>query len=184
MNEKTYRYWFIYLIPEVLQEKYIENIALYPKGAAILYGYTDKKELIQLWKSQRNKKIFRIKKEMISRGQVNYFADTYPDHYLELVEGKTRVSDGEIRQFKLAVTRTERIQTEMDLSFMIHTYLRRSYQTFPPYVYSRIFQSALTTLLYGAILYPHPEISDDSYEMMEEYDFLYQFVKKYQPLLN
>lgn len=184
MNDNTYRYWFIYLIPEVLQEKYIENTSLYPKGSAILYGYTDKKELIQLWKSQRKKEIFRIKKESIRRGDVNYLADNYPDQYLEIVEGKTRITDGEIRPFKLAVTRNERIHTEMDLSFMIHTYLRRSYQTFPPYVYSRIFQSALSILLYGAILYPQPDITDDCYEMMEEYDFLYQFVKKYQLLLN
>lgn len=181
-DEPRYTYWFIYLIPEYLQIKYITD--LIEQEGPQLYAYTDKKELIHLWKEQRNSKIFLIKKKKITKGDVHFITDNYRNYFLQLLEGKTRTTDGETRHYKLAVTIREKLSVETDTAFMMHTHIRRNRKWLPSYVYIPIIQEALSALLYDAELFPNEVIPNECYEMLEDYDYLFYFIRKYQPLLK
>ena len=181
-EESTYTYWFIYLIPEYLQTKYITD--LIEQEGPQLYAYTDKKELLHLWKEQRNQKIFLIKKKKITKADVHFITDMYRNQFLQVLEGKTRTIDGETRHYKLAVTIRERVSIETDTAFVMHTHIRRNRKWFPTVVYIPIVQAALGALLYDAEIFPNETVPDECYEMLEDYDYLFYFIRKYQPLLK
>ena len=180
-DERLYTYWFIYLIPEYLQKKYITDLV--QDDESMVYAYTDKKELLRLWKEQRNSKIFFIEKRKITKGMVNYLASNFPNEYLQPFEGKTRTEDGELRHYKLAITINERNGITGDAAFYIQTNLRRNRKWLPYIVYRPIIRSALNVLLYDLAIFPDT-VPDECYEIIDDYDFLYVFIRKYGPLLK
>lgn len=180
MSSDEYTYWFIYLIPEYLQQKY--DIGL-THESPVLYAYTDKKKLIQLWKKQRNPDIFMIEKRKITKGDVNYYTANFTDEYLQLLEGKTRTIEGELRTYKLAVSISERTSIIGEAAFHMHTLLRRNRVWLPYIVYTPLVQEALHALFYDVCIFPET-VPEDCYEMLDDYDLLYFFIKKYRPLLK
>lgn len=100
-SEKRYRYWFIYRKPTPEEE------SLEPDSDVLLYAYTDKKDLFELFCEQRNMKMFRIKKRKISRAMVNFYADNFPHLYLMEKEGKTHETKTTLMDFRLSLTKEE-----------------------------------------------------------------------------
>ena len=179
-EETLYTYWFIYLIPEYLQQRYITDFI---QEGPVLYAYSDKKNLIQLWKKQRDSDIFMIEKRKIEKHEVNYYADNFPNEYLQPLEGKTRTIDGELRTYKLAVTIAERSSIIGDAAFHMNTLLRRNRVWLPYIVFTPLVQEALHALFYDVCIFPET-VPEDCYEMVDDYDLLYFFIKKYGPLLK
>lgn len=77
------RYYLIYFSDDFQPRT---DIGIYSR----LYAYTDNKQLIKRFKSERNLKKFMIKKEDLTSYDLRVIHDVNPSGYLEEVEGYTK----------------------------------------------------------------------------------------------
>ena len=74
-TDKTYKYYIFYLIDDDDSE---------------IYAYTDEKVLYKRFKNERNENIFRVRKEYLTKEQVNLLAKRHPMSRLMVMEGYTK----------------------------------------------------------------------------------------------
>lgn len=179
-DEHTYTYWFIYLVPDDLLERYISEVSLtIPK----LYGYTDDKELLKMWKSQRKKELFYITKKKLSKEELNVLAERMQTGKLMLASGVTRTPE-EFRLYELAVTVREYNRTYTENAFNVATLAPRiGKNLFPAEVYTPFLRSILQIVCYDTILHPGSDYDRSDYDTLSDYDFFKQFIHNYQELL-
>lgn len=179
-DEKTYRYWFVYLVPDEMVETFSSEVSDKIKK---LYAYTDKKELIQTWKSQRKSNLFYIKKKKLTKDEVKLLTELMYHGRLLMASGVTRASD-KFCKYDLCVTDREFNRANSELVFNMCTGIQRiGKNLFPMEVYTPFFRSILQVLCYGSTLFPGSEYDNADYETLGDYDFFKQFIHMYKDLL-
>lgn len=177
-NEKTYTYWLMYLTDPDLHEKFFRG-----KMSNNLYAYTDKKEHYKLWKSQRNSKIFEIKRKDLTVEEVHYLAENFQKKRLEIVEGETRGTDA-FRLFKVVMTAEERICITSNLAFNINTLIRREHAILETVleIIRPSYRFVLDRLCLSDFFDSSKEEPD--YDTLSGYDVFKEFIHTYKELLK
>lgn len=182
MMKTTYKYWLIYIIPGDIQEEFFpdDNPYIDTNHPKYLYGYTDEKKLIKLWKKQRSKDLFIIKEKEINRDDVNFLARIFPRGKLTLLEGDTRGEEN-IYHYKVPMTGMEYITISSNLAFYLSTLIYRKFKdhVFPGEVFNPIIKYALNVFCYDDVFYPN----DPDYDVLSEYDYFKEFIHTYNKLL-
>lgn len=138
---KTYKYWIFHLDP-----KY--RIGSEP-GMSTMYAYTDSKELANMFREQRDMEKFIVKKEELSRDQVNTLATDFNSYILEKHDGLCKVagSDVELMPYSLALTRLENMNIDMYINRMKLQNLQEHAWT-NPFEYKDKYVDSLRSLAY------------------------------------
>lgn len=118
-SEHKYRYWFVYWKPELKEIEVIHD------KNDLLYAYTDNKHLIRLFQKQRNMKLFVVKKQYISKGLVNYYAEHWPQLFLIEKAGKTHETESTMMPFRVALTNVEFNSVYSSCQFYLCTLVNR-----------------------------------------------------------
>lgn len=142
-NDKKYKYWFFYIKPEYL------HLVCTEESDSLLYAYTDNKEYAEIFKSQRDMNKFFIKKEKISKEEVNYLANNFMREYLIKKEINTKLKGigSKIIKYDLILTKAEEscIQASACKILMVDIYTRAWTN---PYIFDNEYLSILENIGY------------------------------------
>lgn len=154
---KTYDIYLFYLIDFTVDQKIIENSVEYKSRR--LYAYTLRKKYAKLWKFQRNMKKFYMEKITITRGELNYLYDLFPNGEMYLKRGKSMSESFEISEYKIVITKYEDTMIGMTTSVNLF----RNLQTIDRPNNPNIFHPSLLVLLIkiGYLEFFFPQFSDE-----------------------
>ena len=120
MNKLLYKYWFFYIKPDYLHLVSTES------EDSLLYAYTDNKEYAESFKAQRDMNKFFMKKEKITKEEVNYLANNFMREYLIQKEVNTKLKSigSKIIKYNLILTKAEEscIQASVYKILMVDIY--------------------------------------------------------------
>ena len=172
MNNQRYKYWVIYLIDET--------------GEKRLYAYTDRKQLLSGFKQTRNMDKFVIQKMFLTRKDIHTLTYDYNGGYLTTMEGKTQLSNYDIGDFSLVVTKNEMV----NVNSWVHTIVMVkiwNYCQLNPYLLKDKYFRALDDIGYVETYEQliHPEFNHiGDWLSNHEPDYLAGFIRMYGPLLR
>lgn len=132
-----YKYWIFYLKNDIYDEYTI-------------YAYTDDEKIANQFIRERNMKLFKVKKQDLTRDEVHSLSLEYGELYLELFNGETKsFVDGKMKtmDFDLVVTKQESV-TMTNTSYDIMYAKIWTHTTYNPEIFTEKIRRSLTTLLY------------------------------------
>lgn len=184
MKNEEFIYYIFYI-----KSKYFNLIPLSSNELSDkIYAYTDDEEVAKLFLSTRNKKIFKLKKEKLSRNEINLLCSRHPNSYILIKDIKTHINT-KISHYILALTKTEMIMSQHECDSLLIKLL--SHSNFSPNILKKKYKKALCILKYDDSHNYYINGEDGGYNYIGYNtiteigtpDFLTNFIKLYGNLL-
>lgn len=134
MDVKRYTYYFYYYLDD--------------EESGEIYAYTDHSDLAKEFERMRNMTKFKRRKRKISRREVNFLADEYPERYLKSKYLFTaKKGKQETTEIKVVMTDVESTTTENHVAALIVSDLWANVWT-PVTIFCKELKQALKTIGY------------------------------------